>query len=742
MQLKIGTKNFERFTKIPIPLTVKFYLFNVTNSEKVLLGLERPQFRQVGPFVYKQWRRREVVDILDNNRKLIYKEFKTFYAVPLTPESQTPTGGNGSEPNSSHNNNNNHNMLDPTQVNVTIINLPLLSVLTQLAQLEEGSLKRQLAAKVASRLIDSGKEKILITRPANQLLFDGYKVGLMDAANDLITNTLGFNFDSPLPRNKFGFFHTKNGTWSRKESGELTVFTGRNNSMDDFMIVDNWNGLKQLKVWPNNTEAGNRCNEIRGTDGSQFHPGVTRDQTLNIFSPMICTSIFIKYKEDTSAEDIPLLRFSTPPDVFSAPKKNPRNACYCTISNRAQSNTSPLMSSSLLPTSAHKAYSGSKSSRISDDRCYIDGLMDLSLCQKGAPVAASSPHFYNADPLLAHAAGLEPDKDLHETYIDIEPMTGAVMRAASRAQLNAFVERAALDVVDSQLIGHMTPMVAPMLWLEESAEIDDKSAKEFKGQLLNFVLKLKKSLFFVIILGILLLLAVSVQYWYVTCYRIDIDQARKRQEAKEELAEAKLRRRRQKLEQLRRGSSRGQYETNLRLATGGADARRSNLAVRRQQEGQQAIRSSTRKPLIESGGDELMDEPTTGGSKAVPLVAMAAAAALGAADAQRRAAQRERRRNRRPDYDEMDDEDEEQLSRRNLVDNEWKVGEASHGNTSNSDADQSGLSGNHQSDDPIAGSSRAHGGDENLGQSISDLSEEPRAASTSPDQQPTTPEDY
>ena len=46
------------------------------------------RFQEVGPFVYEQWRRRTIVDILDNNRKIIYKEYKTFYSMWPKPSYQ------------------------------------------------------------------------------------------------------------------------------------------------------------------------------------------------------------------------------------------------------------------------------------------------------------------------------------------------------------------------------------------------------------------------------------------------------------------------------------------------------------------------------------------------------------------------------------------------------------------------------------------------------------------------------
>lgn len=531
MQLKLGTKMYERFTNIPLPLKVKFHLFNITNKDQVLAGLERPKFQEVGPFVYQEWRKRFVVDFEDNNRKVRYRESKTFYS--LYKKNTTEHYDNTRKPDDlpsaiGGNRANKPTMIDPNNTNITMLNVPLLAVLTKLAQMEEGTLKRTLAARITQRLVDDGRDKILVTRPANEFLFDGYKVDFMEAARDLF-DSLGFNFESPLPGNKFGFFYMKNGTWNKNEAGEMVVYTGRHGSSMDYPNVDNWNDMKVLSVWPNNTEAKNRCNQIRGTDGSQFHPGVSRHKTLTLFSPLICTSIFIKFKEDTQVRGIPALRFISPPDNFAAPKKNPRNACYCTIKQSSialnPDNMTPPMSAP-----------------INDSRCYLDGLLDLSLCQRGAPIAASAPHFYNADPMLAHAAGLSPDRSIHETYLDIEPMTGSVVRAASRAQINAFVEEAALNVIDSSVVGNMAPMVAPLFWLEESAEIDEEISKELKGRLLNMVVKAKRTCLFLIIIGIIIILIVGVHFWYVTFHttKINMERVRKNRSANDEESEAKL----------------------------------------------------------------------------------------------------------------------------------------------------------------------------------------------------------
>ncbi len=58
----------------------------------------------------------------------------------------------------------------------------------------------------------------------------------------------------------------------------------------------------------------------------------------------------------------------------------------------------------------------------------------------GVPTWVSMPHFYQGDPKLAAAIeGMRPDKDTHETYLDIEPETGLLCRAKKRIQLNYFI---------------------------------------------------------------------------------------------------------------------------------------------------------------------------------------------------------------------------------------------------------------------------------------------------------------
>lgn len=78
-----------------------------------------------------------------------------------------------------------------------------------------------------------------------------------------------------------------------------------------------------------------------------------------------------------------------------APASDPENECFCTHPDGLQ----------------HKL-------------CSTDGILDVSRCRKGAPILLSAPHFFMGDPQLRKdVIGLNPEKEEHETFLEIEPVS-------------------------------------------------------------------------------------------------------------------------------------------------------------------------------------------------------------------------------------------------------------------------------------------------------------------------------
>lgn len=101
----------------------------------------------------------------------------------------------------------------------------------------------------------------------------------------------------------------------------------------------------------------------RGTDGSVFHPGITKHDTLWVYNKDLCRNLPLVFQTEVITSDgLPGYRFVPPDDVFAAPSDGPGNACYCAAGDGCPG----------LPS----------------------GVFNVSLCQFDAPIILSWPHFF------------------------------------------------------------------------------------------------------------------------------------------------------------------------------------------------------------------------------------------------------------------------------------------------------------------------------------------------------------
>jgi len=155
-----------------------------------------------------------------------------------------------------------------------------------------------------------------------------------------------------------------------------------------FSVITQFNGMPQLDYWE-----GEECNRIDGSEPSMFSPHLLQDRsTVNVFLQVLCRKVPLNFeKEVTIYNDIDVLRYRTPMDVFAHPKNNSANACYC-----------------------HNT-----------ELCLPSGVINATKCYGDAPIFPSFPHFFTGDPkLYEDFEGIEPDAAVHQTYADIHPRFG------------------------------------------------------------------------------------------------------------------------------------------------------------------------------------------------------------------------------------------------------------------------------------------------------------------------------
>lgn len=165
------------------------------------------------------------------------------------------------------------------------------------------------------------------------------------------------------------------------------------------------------KVW-----GSDDANRIYGTDASQYTPGKYERDSLPTYISDIYRSTVLGFVKEYTWKGIRLRRYglrasdlytsnckSTTGGIDDANHCNPANADFYSFSTW--------------------------------------GVLNFTTVGGGVPLFASKPHFLTGDPwLVSHVSGLEPNGAVHETYLDIEPVTGYTFRAAKRLQLGAIID--------------------------------------------------------------------------------------------------------------------------------------------------------------------------------------------------------------------------------------------------------------------------------------------------------------
>ncbi|XP_042365245.1 LOW QUALITY PROTEIN: lysosome membrane protein 2-like [Plectropomus leopardus] len=387
--LKNGTEAYEAWENPPAPIYMQFYFFNLTNPEEVLDGGQAAVV-EIGPYTYREYRPMEQVDFQDNGTKVAAVNTKTYVFqrnMSRGPESDL----------------------------IRTVNIPAMTVMEQFKD-------STIFANLISAYMKSTGEGLFTTHTVGELLW-GYEDPLLKALSAV----------KPDLDSVFGLFYKSNAS----NDGEYVFYTGQQN-YKDFARVDTWKGESMLNWW-----TSDECNMINGTNGASFHPVITKNETLYMFSSDLCRSLYALYEEDVTVKGIPGYRFSPPSEVFANQTINPANAGFC----------------------------------VPAGNCLGSGVLNVSMCKQGAPIIMSSPHFYQADEkFVRDVFGMKPKKEQHQTTIDINPLTGIILQAAKRLQVNVYVEK----IATFSQTGNVRTVIFPVLYLNESVVIDDLSATKLK----------------------------------------------------------------------------------------------------------------------------------------------------------------------------------------------------------------------------------------------------------------------
>ncbi|KAG9329599.1 hypothetical protein JZ751_003511, partial [Albula glossodonta] len=206
--------------------------------------------------------------------------------------------------------------------------------------------------------------------------------------------------------------------------GPYNVFTGKDD-ITKVAVIDRWNGERFFFRY--------------NTDASSFPPFLDK-KPLYFYSSDICRSVSAEYTGSMILKGIELYRFALNSLTLAAPTVNPDNQCYC---------TDPVITRN----------------------CTSAGVLDISSCRGGLPIYISLPHFLYGSPYLTQEViGLNPIEEEHFTFLDIEPV---------RTFSSSCLPQVLRNVKDYTIF--------PLLWLNETAALDDATADMFKAELTSRV---------------------------------------------------------------------------------------------------------------------------------------------------------------------------------------------------------------------------------------------------------------
>uniref|UniRef100_A0A3B5AAG5 Platelet glycoprotein 4 n=1 Tax=Stegastes partitus TaxID=144197 RepID=A0A3B5AAG5_9TELE len=244
-----------------------------------------------------------------------------------------------------------------------------------------------------------------------------------------------WGYPDPILKETLGLFSPYNGTYD----GTFNVFTGKDD-ISKVGIIDRWKGEKKLSFW-NDTY----CDMLNGT-GMTFHP------ELHLQDILIIMSVSASYEETVNLKGIDVYRYSLLPSTLASPVDNPDNHCFC----RSQEVTK---------------------------NCTVAGVLDLGSCQDGQPIYISLPHFlHGSKSLLTAVKGLNPNEEEHKTFLDVEPTTGFTLNFAKRIQVNMMYGPSNVITVLKKVKDYT---IFPLVWMNETAMLDDATAEMFKKELIS-----------------------------------------------------------------------------------------------------------------------------------------------------------------------------------------------------------------------------------------------------------------
>ncbi|XP_012221214.1 protein croquemort-like isoform X3 [Linepithema humile] len=280
--------SYSMWKETPIPMYLKFYMFNWTNPHEFQSSRDaKPHFEQMGPYVFREIDYK-VNQVWNDNGTVTFQRRKVWFFE------ESLSNGSLSD-------------------QVTNLN-PIVATIGHFVK-DKPSFVRKLANGFIVRL----GEKLVITKSVNTLIFEGFNDTLLELARQMKA--------TKLPYDKFAWFYARNG--SDSYDGTFNMLTGIN-SFYKMGEIKEWNYSNRTDYYKSS------CGMISGTAGD-FWPPLPKNHNVSLFVPDICTFLKLAYANTTTFEGIVGKKYIGDETMLDNGKIVPSRKCYCPNGNCAPS---------------------------------------------------------------------------------------------------------------------------------------------------------------------------------------------------------------------------------------------------------------------------------------------------------------------------------------------------------------------------------------------------------------------
>ncbi|XP_057658568.1 scavenger receptor class B member 1-like isoform X2 [Diorhabda carinulata] len=402
-----GSILFGLWADPPYTPALKFYIFNVTNSEQFLNGEEKLNITEVGPYCYREYLTNQNATFDIEKGTMTFRPHRN---IVLDPECSAR---------------------DPKKDRILVPNIPLLGIQSYLTDYNF------LTSMAFSSLSLAMGSQSFVNITVDEYLW-GYNDSLVAVANQFVPKWIDFD--------TFGIFQR---LLSRDNANEVVVAVNPekiesrySNLLSEeerraFFHIVKWNGLEGLPEWgyDGSDEAiktTKKCQLVEGVYDGTFYPHPMKKTNINLFRKAFCRPITLEYfEEGYTKQGFKSYNYKMASNMFASPEENKENECFC--------------------------HGG---------ECPGKGLQTIAPCYYDIPITLSQPHFLNSPREIVDSVnGLEPKEEKHNSIAKMHPYLGIPLdESALKIQVNLGIKQTRFNSKTRPFNG----LNVPILWIELS----------------------------------------------------------------------------------------------------------------------------------------------------------------------------------------------------------------------------------------------------------------------------------